>query len=610
MRRTSSRETDPRRTAVAVVVPVTLLLGGCAAMPDSGPVSKVEFSQGAADKNLQVRVFPVAPSKGEAPRGLLAGFLDASIADEEGYDTARKYLSKGARERWNPEAGIVVLAGDPAIEGGRETKEGETATELTASSTQVARIDANHSYSYSDGETKLAFTFVKEDGEWRIDQLADGLVVNQTNFRNSYRQVARFFYAAADPSTPTAREVLVADPIYLRRRIDPLTAAARALATGPSEWLAPVVSTAVGGVVVQQVGVDDSKVARVEIGGPDLAGRLQFCQRMAAQFFYTLADQGKGQIDRLDLKGPGGGCSTNRSLSDQVAPGSLAGGSTATRQYYQRDETGQLMAAADQGEGTPVPGDLGRAPAGGRAELGTVAVRRDGQRAAAVSKDGHDLYTVGTTGGDTLGKPVLSSTGGLASPSWDGRGDLWVVDREAQAPQATKVELVRDRTVITVPVDDLGGKSVESLKVSSDGIRVALVLRNAAGARTLALAVVTHGGTPDRPAIRITGLRTAAPLLTDVASVSWADTEQLLVLGKEKDGLPQLYYVGTDGSQSIDAPLQNALGMVSAVASEGRDNASVPPVLAVQGGKIYRLTGNQFREVALPYSATSFFYPG
>ncbi|MFC9326222.1 LpqB family beta-propeller domain-containing protein [Kitasatospora sp. NPDC057015] len=617
MRRTSTRRADPRRSAVAGAVLASLLLGGCAAMPDSGPVSKVEFSQGAADKNLQVRVFPVAPYKGEEPRGLLAGFLDASIADEENYDTARKYLTEAAGARWNAAAGIVVLATDPTVSGSPELREGDTSASLTASGTQVARIDDRHSYRYADGETKLDFSFVKENGEWRIDRLPDGLLVNQTNFRNSYRQFSRFFYTAADPSLPSAREVLIADPIYLRRRIDPLATAAKALATGPSEWLAPVVTTTLDGVTVQQVAVDDSKVARVEIAGVDLAGRPQLCQRMAAQFFFTLADQGKGQIDRLELRSGTGACSTSRSLAEQVAPGSLAGGSTATRQYYQRHDTGQLMAAADQGEGTAVPGELGKAPApGGRTPLGTVAVRRDGQRAAAVSGDGQQLYTVNVTEGSALGQAVLTSAGhpakpedGLASPSWDGRGDLWVVDRTAPAP---RVHMIRDGKAVVVPVDDLGGRTVQSLKVSSDGARVALVLKDETGARTLALALVVHSGAPGTQQARISGLRTVAPLLAEVASVSWADTDQLLVLGKEKDRLQQLYYISTDGSQSADAPLQGGEGMATVAASEGRENGGVPPVLAVQTteSKIYRLIGNQWRELVLPYTASSFIYPG
>ena len=614
MRRTS-RTADPRRTAAAGAVLASLLLGGCAAMPDSGPVGKVEFSQGAADKNLQVRVFPVAPNKGEDPQGLLAGFLDASIADEEGYDTAKKYLTDGARGRWNPEAGITVLGGDPTI-AGQDVGDGRETAELTASGTQVARVDGNHSYRFAEGETRLDFTFVKERGEWRIDRLGDGLVVNQTNFRNSYRQVSRFFYSAQDHSAVGAREVLVADPIYLRRRIDPLTAAARALTSGPSDWLAPVVGTALAGVTVQKVTLDDSRVAHVELGGPGPTGPSASCPRMAAQLFYTLSDQGKGQIDRLELKTPQGTCSTNKPLSDLVAPGSLAGGPTATRQYYQQAATGQLMAAADQGEGTPVAGDLGRAPTGGRSELGAVAMRRDGQRAAAVSSDGTRLFLVGTTANDTLGQPVLTTAGhpagpedGITSPSWDGRGDLWVVDRAAQG---STVRLIRDRAVVAVPVEGLGGATVQSLKVASDGVRVALVLRNAAGERSLAVAVVEHRGTQQAPQARISGLRTVAPLLADVASVSWADTDQLLVLGKEKDRLQQLYYISTDGSQSTDAPLQGGEGMESVAASEGRDGGVVPPVLAVQTkeNKIYRLTGNQWREVVLPYEANSFSYPG
>ena len=37
------------------------------------------------------------------------------------------------------------------------------------------------------------------------------------------------------------KNVLVADPVYLRRRIDPVTATVDALLDGPTRWFAPVV---------------------------------------------------------------------------------------------------------------------------------------------------------------------------------------------------------------------------------------------------------------------------------------------------------------------------------------------------------------------------------
>ncbi|GAA5000231.1 hypothetical protein GCM10025734_35110 [Kitasatospora paranensis] len=105
---------DLRSARVLCAVFAVLLVAGCAAMPSDGPPERVDVPQGAGAENLQVRVFPVPPHKGEDPLDLLAGFLDASNADEvKNYDTARKYLTADADKRWNPEAGVVVLAATP-----------------------------------------------------------------------------------------------------------------------------------------------------------------------------------------------------------------------------------------------------------------------------------------------------------------------------------------------------------------------------------------------------------------------------------------------------------------------------------------------------------------
>ncbi|MFD0528514.1 LpqB family beta-propeller domain-containing protein [Kitasatospora arboriphila] len=123
---------------------------------------------------------------------------------------------------------------------------------------------------------------------------------------------------------------------------------------------------------------------------------------------------------------------------------------------------------------------------------------------------------------------------------------------------------------------------------------------------------MVHEGTASSPRVRVTGLRPVAPLLTDVASVSWADTDQLLVLGKEQGKLQLLNYVGTDGSQAADSPLQGGESMTTVSASESRAGESVPPVIAYSSDhRIFRLQGNQWREIALQgHPAASFGYPG
>ncbi|WP_345706129.1 hypothetical protein [Kitasatospora paranensis] len=124
----------------------------------------------------------------------------------------------------------------------------------------MAELDEARSYRVSaDPSYQQKFTFVKQTegadkGEWRIDRLPDGLIVDQTNFKNAYRAVHRYFFASSDPSAEgaaAAAAVMVPDPIYLRRRTDPLTAAAKALVAGPSRWLAPAVHTAFDGVRIE-----------------------------------------------------------------------------------------------------------------------------------------------------------------------------------------------------------------------------------------------------------------------------------------------------------------------------------------------------------------------
>ncbi|GAA2157533.1 LpqB family beta-propeller domain-containing protein [Kitasatospora kazusensis] len=588
-------------------------------MPADGPPEPVEFPQGAAAQDLQVRVFPVEPHPGADPVDLLAGFLDASNADEANYSTALKYLTADARKRWRPDAGVAVLASK-----GRTPPKGDgDATDITVTGSQVAQLDAKHTYrNVSDLPYRQKFTFVKETqgpdkGEWRIDQLPDGLIVDLTNFNNGYRAVHRYFYAAGDPSVHAGPpQVLVPDPIYLRRRIDPLTAAAQALAEGPSDWLSGAVETAFlhGVEVVGPVSMSDSQVAAVKVSAVDFASQPLLCRRMADQLFYTLADQQpKRQLERLDLSGAKGSCSVDASQTQQIAPGVLAGGDAGAQQYFQLDG-GQLMQTQGDSDGKPVLGTLGKPGQPGRPNPAAIAVRRDGGAAAVVGADRRTLTVVVIGDGDRTAAPLVTvhpaqPDQGLASPSWDGRQNLWVVDRDPVTP---RVLMVRGETVVTAQIDGLNGLTVRELRISSDGTRVALRTVDASGASALMLGLVVHSGSPVNPQVAIVGLRPLAPKMSEIASFSWADTDQLLVLGNEPNKLQQLHYIGTDGSQTGDTPQPGGDSMLSVSASEtltGGDLA--PPVLAVSSNKqIYRLLGNQWREVTGQHHGAFFSYPG
>jgi hypothetical protein len=596
----------------------TLLVSGCAAMPADGPPQAVNLPQNAGAENLQVRVFPVEPHPGAGPMDVLTGFLDASIADEADFSTALKYLTPDARNRWNPDAGVMVL--DHRLPTLLHT--GESETDFSVSGRQVAGLDAKHTYRdvVPSSNSVQQFTLVKETegkdkGEWRISNLPDGLIVDQTNFKNGYRQVHRYFYAAQDTSGTDQAQPLVPDPIYVRRRIDPLTAAAQALAEGPSYWLAKSVESAFHGVrIAGPVTVNDSQAATVKVTTADFTAQPDLCRRMADQLFFTLADQQpKRQLDRLTLSGARGNCTADAGQAQKYAPVVLAG--TAATNAYSLLDNGQLMVQAQSADGgRPVPGPLGR-PSSPAQPPATLAVRRDGGAAAVVSADHRTLIVTELDKDARTGAPVVTSHDGgpgedrgLSTPSWDGRQNLWVVDRDPASP---RVLMVRDRTVVQATVDGLNGTPV-ALRASSDGTRMALLAQDSSGVPSLLIGLVVHSGTAEHPQVTVTGLRPVASQLADILSFGWADADQLLVLGKEKDKLPQVHYVGTDGSQSSDDPQPGGDSMTSVSGTEVPVvGDSGPWVLGTSSTQqIYRLVAGQWQEVPTQRHGLLFTYPG
>ncbi|GAB2708181.1 LpqB family beta-propeller domain-containing protein [Kitasatospora kifunensis] len=586
-----------------------LLAAGCATMPDSGEPQAVNPPP-SSDQGVQVRVIPVPPRDGLSPREVLQNFLDASISDERDYQTARQYLTPEAVKKWQPDSGAVVLS-DTTPHQAPGDGDPDHAT-VTLNSHQVASLDAKHTYQPKDDQFGATFTLINvakdadKDGkdaaakaQWRITDLPNALILNQTNFHNAYQQVDRYFFSLPDPSGSGGdQSVLVPDPIFVRRRIDPASAAVAALAQGPSDWLRPAVRSAFDGTEpAATVNTDDPSKPKLQVNGVDCVTSERQCQQMAAQLYFTLASlSGTGALEKVTLTAKHGNVefSSATAKTSPWAPGALADTPGADGQSYARKaDTGQLERPDS---GATVPGVLGAStrptaltPVGGHV-LGPFAVRRDSKAAAVVSEDGKALYVANLDdSAKQLGTPLLTSHAaqGLTSPSWDGLGGLWVVDRDPANPQ---VWLLRGQNRTAVPVDLPTGSTVDTIRLSSDGTRAAVLLRNGTtGAHTLALGLVLRGsGGPS--AVSIVGVRAIAPQLSDVTSVSWVAPDQLLALGKEIDSVPQLHYVPTDGSPGADNALQSVDGMTVVAASEDHSDA----VLADskdQDHTIYSLSG-------------------
>lgn len=582
----------PRRFPACAAVGA-LLLTGCASMPSGGDVQRVD-TPSRTEAEAAVRVYGVSPEKGATPAQIVWGFLEATTSDEATFPTANKYLTERAQGNWKPFSGTTVLSGGPTVtrKGARDEAATDAYTVVQVTGTRIGAVDGTRRFSPGEGPHESLFHLVRVEGEWRIDSLPNGLILGEADFQRIYRSVNKFYYAAYGPeaaAVPGGREVLVADPIYVRRLIDPVTDLVRALLSGPSSWLEPVVTSSFpSGTRLsrnERLSLDDSGELTVRLQGAEtVRNRPLVCHQMATQLLHTVQGQASAKVNRVVLASTDGGrlCDQTWDEASASAPGRLDG--EASQQYFIDAERRVVGLDEDDQEATPVGGVLGR----GEQDLNSVAVSRDETTAAVVAANDQKLFVAPLSSGQELGSPVLTSDkggeDGLSAPSWDGLGDLWIADRDPDRPRLLRL---RDGTgeLAEVSVPDLGeGERITALRVASDGVRIALLVERD-GHQTLELGRIARRGTAGDTELSVENLRSVAPQMEEVTATSWAGGSRLVVVGREAGGVQQLQFMETDGSAVHVPPLPGINDVTGVAASEDERK----PVLADSAEGIVRL---------------------
>jgi hypothetical protein len=611
MARLGGRSGRAIRRGGLLPVAAVLLLAGCASMPNGGEVRKADDGQ-TAGADAQVQVYGIPPQPGESPSEIVSGFLEATTSGEPDFATAKKYLATSLRKHWNPLARITVLS-DRRNQVGTDTDPDATSATVDVDGHRAAVVDTKRAYEPAHGDFHTQVHLVRQHGEWRIDQLDDGLVLSASDFKRIYHSVNLYYFAdlGADAHRTDGgpRQTLVADPVYLRQQLpDALATTVSALLGGPTKWLAPAVASAAPpGTALfsrrqgESVTLDDSQSLKVRLNKAADKLHGEQCTRLAAQLFATVQGQASVRLKSVEVLRADGStaCEQTSAQAQDYGPGNLVGASAeryfigAEHQLYELPSDGGTKAA-------PVAGDFGVKAA----DLGSVAVRRDERMAAGVKRDGKHLVVGSLDGGELQASALVSGAkdpkNGLSAPSWDGFGDLWVADRN---PAVSKLYVLPDGTgqPAEVAVPQLDGR-IDSLRVASDGIRIAMVVERA-GTPTLQLGRIERGGTPTQPSFSVQGLRdlTAGQSVT---SVSWAGPSRLVVLGSDAGGGQQIQYVSTDGSTT---PAQ--LGSIGEAVSVAASESPGRPLLASYGGSVYWLPDDSNWKRVTP-KGDSPVYPG
>lgn len=620
--RTDRREGGLGRAAGVTVLIVcgALVLSACGSMPVTGDVKAVDASQPG---DSQVQVYAVAPRDGATPNEVVDGFLESMTSDDSDFRTTRKYLTKEASRRWKPSAETTVLAKAPNRSDRPVHESDRSTTEVTYTLTgeQVATVDEQNAYQpLAPTDFSRTLRLVKEktpDGsEWRIASVSDGLVLGQSDFKRLYRSVNKFYFAAGRSD---AQATLVADPVYLRNRSDPatgmdtVTQAVRSLLRGPTDWLRPVVTSRFPAGTDLKKGVasltpDDRNVLKVPLDKKADGTGQRSCRMMASQVLFTLRDLTSARVEQVELQRSDGSalCVLDADQAEEYAPDGSSGGPDS--QYFV-DAKGRVEripgSTRGSGEPEPVAGPFGN----GALKVSAVGVARDEQSAAALSQHNESLYVTSIAADGELPVPALTSKAvdpedRLTAPSWDGRGDLWVADRDPKNSRLLRLPRGTGKPQ-EVSVPSLNGSRIAGLRLSSDGVRIALLVTTD-GHTTLKIGRIERLGTGDDAQVSVVDLRQAAPQLADVTAMSWSGRSRLVVVGKEQGGVQQVRYVQADGSTPSSGVLP---GVNQVLAIAAADDEQLPLMADTFGDGIVKLLpGDNWQTVLKEGSAL--VYPG
>jgi len=608
----ADREGGARRRparAAAYVACGVVVLAGCASMPDSGDLRGVESTP---RQDTQVRVFAMPPREDASQGEIVQGFLEALTSDDPSYKTARMYLSAKAARGWQPELSTTVLADGPSTEAVRAPvgREDTGAFTYTLTGDRVATVDSQQAYTPADGQYSKAVHLTKDakSGQWRIDELPQGVVMGESDFQRNYMSVNKYYFASNTSVEASSQPIAVADPVFVRRRVDPVTQMVRSLLNGPTSWLGPVVRSSFPTGTALRKGVtsltpDDTNKLTVPLNQKASRVGLARCDEMATQILYTLRTM-TPTVDEVELQASNGAqlCVYKESDADTLAAHGAV--NRPTYLYFLDDKHRVVRMLAAGTHADPVPGALGE----GDKQLRSVAVSRDEEAGAGVGLDGKSLYVGSLVSGASLGDPVLTSQGAteadrLTAPSWDAQGDLWVADRDPKKPRLLLLQKGAGQP-IAVEMPGLDGR-IESVRVAADGVRIALVVEKNGKRSLLVGRIQRSGAVGETPVISVLELRSVTPDLEEITAMSWAGDSRLVVVGREHEGVLQMRYVQVDGS-TPEGPAPAALTGVKEIAASEDDKL---PLVAYSEDGIVRLSnGAQWQKVVKTGSAP--VYPG
>ncbi|MET0199827.1 MtrAB system accessory lipoprotein LpqB [Rhodococcoides fascians] len=572
-------------TVVAALTSLVLILGGCASLPESSsPQAIGSLTAGAASTT------PPPPASGREPDLLLRDFVTASAASANRHQAARQFLTASASSSWDDSAKTVVADKIDLLTGMRT----DTEAQFTLRSNTVGLVAPGGDYQAGAGTVDSNIRMIKVDGEWRIDELPPGVVIDRSQFFGAYQRKSLFF---VDP----LGAALVPDVRWVSGAADQMAdQLVQLLIDGPKPSLAPAVSNELGNGVgirgpitkadgrTSQEAIGSGGGVRIDFGGLQ-AVDAKNRELLAAQVVWTLAS--------ADIAGPYVLLADGQPL-DNSKPDGWTTADVGTLDPLASPEndvglhalvSGRLVSVDDSGT-TPVPGYFGTVE-----NLRSAALSTDGTLVAGVADTGRPAPEPSSAlmiGGYDSGAFPVAEGQSITRPTWgvDNNAAWAVIDgtnviRAARDPANGQVSVL---PVDAGAVTALGSR-ITDLRLSRDGVRAAMIVD---GLVYVATVVRQPNGTYSL----VSPKAVANGLGSDALALDWSTGDAVVVVRIATD-VP-VVQVTTDGSRLDALPSRNLTAPVLSV------DASTTAEYVADSRAVFQLNNNDpagdryWREVA------------
>ncbi|MFZ2964727.1 MAG: GerMN domain-containing protein [Rhodoglobus sp.] len=521
---------------------LVLALAGCVGIPMSGGV----LPGPVIDEQLDPEVVVLAsgPVPGSDQQQILTDFMQAVRSPQNDYAIAKQFLTPGLEVSWKPNASTIIRST-------ASVSPGATTDTLSYTVASRATVDGDGRYTAQRDVSSqtLTFGFAQVDGEWRISQAADGIVLSASSFEVAFREQALYFF---DPS----HGYLVPDVRWFPARATAPIRVVGALLAGPSDWLqqgvvqtAFPVATALGNGSVVVTGSS----ATVDLSPEALAASAQERDWMRQQLAATLDTPNVTMTvggRELPTPDPSG---TSAFVDPSVDGAALVG--LADRFGF---DGGDGIVAIENLSDKVVA--AGATTAVLSADLGVVAFRA-----------GDGSVGVATLGEDAL---PLDARPGLIAPSLDPFRFVWSV-QGGNAASVVTFEL--DGASHPVQSALPANASVVSMDVSRDGTRLLVYLTAPTGPRLVVAGIIRQDNVPIAlgPLLELP-VGTAGPV-----DATWVDDRSVATLAA--DGEVSVFGIGGPAS---------SLGQAAAGSTIVGGNNGTDGIRVLAGGELWRPQGS------------------